>query len=680
MKGHRKRQKSRFKTGSVPHNKGKCSQALSPDLPSHPQYKRLCSDDFDLVSVTEETSDGIEVVRVKDVEGQVCHDVKLLRPRPAPPTYLEKICSEKPSRPSMNTYKLMQPSKVEELWQTGIAEHSEQHPTCNGKLMLDDSDDVQVGLCWQQRLRCTECDYTSARHKLYDEVERGRRGRKAAAPNLAVQVGLTHTPMSNTGLRTLLNSANIAAPALSSMQSHTNSVNATLVQVNQKDMKARREKLKEVNKLKGLQEDAPIRVEGDARYNNPLFTAAGTTPFQPASQVVYTMCENVTQKKQIIAVATNNKLCQTGARQAEKTGNRPRCCAEGSTEHGGHCSATIAADHCIGDEHAWATNCVEDLLGDGLKIKYFTSDCDSRASSAAADCYRNQRIDHSKPVHLKDTIHLGRALRRNVKKSTFSSRMFSGRLAADRAKTKSRFADDLVRRCAAEHDAAYARFKEDSDNVSRSLSYCVDAIIKCYQGDHSICQRRSFVCDGSPSNSWKRTCMHKNSQITCTDNDERLLRDCINKRIGKKTVHDTRFHTNTQKCESVNKVYSLRNPKNLTLARNFHGRIHSTVHQLNNGPGESLCKQLAAVGTPISPGSTIAHQLKQKQYMNNYHKQYKKTPSAKSRRCSKRIHKYRLYDAKSTDERVHYQSQILEVSNLNTRCQQQTEHNYCKTI
>ena len=48
--------------------------------------------------------------------------------------------------------------------------------------------------------------YLSKREKLYNEVDRGRRGRKVAEPNLAVQVGLTHTPMANTGLQTLLQS------------------------------------------------------------------------------------------------------------------------------------------------------------------------------------------------------------------------------------------------------------------------------------------------------------------------------------------------------------------------------------------------------------------------------------------------------------------------------------------
>ena len=104
--------------------------------------------------------------------------------------------------------------------------------------------------------------------------------------------------------------------------------------------------------------------------------------------------ENVTKKKNIISVATENKLCHAGALGARKSG-RVQSCGVSDQSHSGTCTASIPAHQSIGDEYRWSTNCVEDLLEDDIKIKYFTTDCDSRASIAAGDCYTRHGNFHS---------------------------------------------------------------------------------------------------------------------------------------------------------------------------------------------------------------------------------------------------------------------------------------------
>ena len=455
-------------------------------------------------------------------------------------------------------------------------------------------------------------------------MDRGRRGRKVAAPNLAVQVGLTDTPMANAGLQTLLHSLDVPSPSTSTLQSRATFVNQKLVEVNKEDMKMRRGNLKKINRLKGLPEDYPIRVEGDARYNNPLYTAAGKTPFQPASQVVYTLCVNVT---------SNHQLCQTDALQAQRKGGVQKCVTE---NHVGECTATITAQQSIGDEYRWATDCVEELLEDNITVKYFTTDCDSCANTAAGDCYKHYQKEHSPPRHLKDTQQ-----RRKIINTTFSHAMFPGRLAAQRAKSKQWFADDVVKRCAAEQKEAYTRYHGDDAKLKTALSYSMDAIISCYQGNHASCSKHSFVCDGD-KNKWKAPFLKKDTIIKCTQKDEASLRNCLNYRLGRQILNDTKFNTNRQKSEAANRVYNLRNPRNLTFARNFSGRIHSAVHQINNGPSQSLCLHLEAIGAPITANSRVAHQLKSKGKKHRYNKDYKKTEYAKTRRSTLRINKYRL--------------------------------------
>ena len=366
------------------------------------------------------------MISISDVDGKPCN-VKLLRPKPAPPTYIERLCEPHGEDGKVRGLRFVQAEKFEQLWQNAIQGHSKSEPTCTGTLELDKDGERQVGLCWQERIKCNTCGYLSEREKLYNEVDRGRRGRKVAAPNLAVQVGLTHTPMANTGLQTPLHLLDVPSPSTSTLQSQANFVNLKLVAVNKENMKMWCGNLKKINRLKGLPEDSPIRVEGDARYNNPLYTAAGKTPFQSASQVVYTLCENVTSNKDIISVATHNKLCQTGALQAQRKGGVQKCVTENHEEE---CTATITAQQSIGDEYRCATDCVEELLEDNITVKYFKTDCDSRANAAAGDCYKRHQKEHSPPRHLKDTQHVGRGQRRKIINTTFSHAMFPGRLAA----------------------------------------------------------------------------------------------------------------------------------------------------------------------------------------------------------------------------------------------------------
>ena len=143
--------------------------------------------------------------------------VNLLRPKPAPPTYIERLCEPHGEDGKVRGLRFVQAEKFEQLWQNAIQGNSKSEPTCTGILELDKDSERQVGLCWQERIKCNTCGYLSEREKLYNEVDRGRRGRKVAAPNLAVQVGLTHMPMANTGLQTLLHSLDVPSSSTSTL-------------------------------------------------------------------------------------------------------------------------------------------------------------------------------------------------------------------------------------------------------------------------------------------------------------------------------------------------------------------------------------------------------------------------------------------------------------------------------
>ena len=52
-----------------------------------------------------------------------------------------------------------------------------------------------------------------------------------------------------------------------------------------------------------------IPILSDSMYNNTLYSGVGETPFQSATQTVYSFAVNVTNKHQIIKVVTKNKIC-----------------------------------------------------------------------------------------------------------------------------------------------------------------------------------------------------------------------------------------------------------------------------------------------------------------------------------------------------------------------------------
>ena len=103
------------------------------------------------------------------------------------------------------------------MWNTCTRQHSRVTPDCPGDLIFDISSELQRGLAWQERLKCTRCVYVSHMHKLYEEVKSIKRGGKAATINYGLHVGLSHTAISNTSMCNILHAMNTPAPALPGM-------------------------------------------------------------------------------------------------------------------------------------------------------------------------------------------------------------------------------------------------------------------------------------------------------------------------------------------------------------------------------------------------------------------------------------------------------------------------------
>ena len=137
----------------------------------------------------------------------------------------------------------------------------------------------------------------------------------------------------------------------------------------------------------GYPRDTAIPVEGDGRYNNPLYWSWDRNPFQPAAQASYTISENITQDKKIIVCTTRNKLCS-------KRNRRDNC-----AEHPGECAATLPYQNPIGMEDQAVEEICREFLSDPEPniIIHITTDGDSTAFRGAEKAMAEQKTWWRRP-------------------------------------------------------------------------------------------------------------------------------------------------------------------------------------------------------------------------------------------------------------------------------------------
>ncbi|KAK3106993.1 hypothetical protein FSP39_004584 [Pinctada imbricata] len=531
-----------------------------------------------------------------------------------------------------------------------IDEHAEQFPHCKGKSTLywDLSKEQQWGLCWIEQMFCAKCSYKSKPYPLYKEVDgESTKGRKAANINRGIHVGLSQTPIGPTSLRRVLMSVHVPPPSKAELQKSANKVCSNICEVNKLDMQRRREDLKKINKLRNEPEHV-INIECDGAYNNKLYSGVGRTLMQPATQCNYVVAENVTGKRQIIAMTNVNKLCSKHGFHSEIDST----CDIKKTK----CSTTDPMESSIGNEGEWASRSLGDLKESGLEVKYMTTDPDTKAFLAAQDLF-DGGVTSTEPKHLLDSRHLTENHRKFIKKNTVLLNNMPATTKSDKESLLSLFAMDLSKRCQAECEA----LPKTSTKIFSQLPILIETIINCYCGDHGLCVLHSKVCDSLNSKNWITKSVYLLADFCIKRNDAtyKALSECIKYRICESRIEKTVLNSNSQKVEATNRVIRRSVPTNVTYPRNFDGRSQSAVHNLNCGPGESMTKLLSAEGCPVPSGSKVAKSLKKEQELNVYHKKYNQNPASKLKRCIRRRKLFDMY--REHKEEMHYRkAQLLE--------------------
>lgn len=538
-------------------------------------------------------------------------------------------------------------------------EHQQTSPYCAGRLDFDYASEEQRMLCWREKVICDHCHYTSKRYNLYNEIETGQPGRKAATANVGLNVGLSLTPIGPSSVRKLCLSSNIPAPSRRGLQKCANKVCKTIEEINKGDMKERRKSLRTINLLRGKPE-TEIAVQSDGMFNNPLYSGIGKTPFQPATQCSYSVVENMTQKKQVIAMENVSKLCSKHGYHSV-TDETP--CDIKSEK----CSATIPMEQSIGEEKEWAKACFLDLREDKLQIKYLTTDPDTCAYKAAEELHQAE-VSSTQPEHQIDTRHLSQNHRKYIKSKSGLVDMMPGVTKSYRQKKLNRFATDLSLRCQSEFENFHHQTVGNTEKLKKSISGCSDALMECYQGNHRLCKEHSTVCQGDNDNNWlvKSDYLpyYFKLKLNC-GSDKLVLRDCIKYRLSPSIIEKTKLNSNSQKAESVNNAIRHCLPRNVTYSRNFSGRAHSAVFKCNNGPGESILRLCEATGCPIPSNSKVSAGLLTEQKVSENDKSRCRSAKRKLKRKIRRNNLFKLYE--KNQEKISYKKAQLLIKRAQTR-------------
>lgn len=566
-------------------------------------------------------------------------------------------------------YRVVHIKKNQEMWYEVYTEHRKRSPRCTGMLKWDMASEERRGMGCREAAVCSECGYKSRMHALYEEVDTGLRGRKSADLNMGIQVGLSLSPIGPTALRRLCLSSNLAAPSHASLQTTANKVNDQIVSENTKDMKRRRQRLKQINIMRGLKSPENIHVQSDGMYNNPLYSGVGKTPFQPATQMVYSVAENETKNHDIISLVTKNKLCSK-----HKHLDREQTC-------GPSCSANIPFDKSIGDEYSWAREAFEELAHDGLHVSHLCTDPDSSAYRAAEDlaCKNNNKF---MVQHYIDTRHLAENHRKSMKRDENLAKIVKGKTKAERVKTAHNLAIDIADRCQAEINRAYRIHTGDVHIMKKKLSYVQDAIMQCYQGCHDLCKKKSFVCKGGKRNNWilKSAFLSNNESFALVKGKKtnEILSKFLSYRLSSSALNKTLVNANTQKVEGFNRCLRRSLPKNITFSRNFHGRAHAAAFCVNNGEGKAITQLCDKVGCTIPKGGIVDHTLQKNEEYDKSRKLNMKSLEYKLKAKEKRRKLFKMYEEKK--EKSDYEKNKLLKCPTRQTDKAKSDHTYHRKV
>jgi hypothetical protein len=632
MKGGKKRKlNSVFKPGNKL-QKRRWQDNSGEVEPQSTWSKRLKKEEFDRVTKT--GPDGYTYT-IPDADGNPGH-VKLLRPKPASPDLADSYANAKTEKGGM---RLLSKHRTVDMMNNAITKHAEQ-TKCN-KLKISVHKEDQRGLCWRWTLSCDNCTFTSTDYQLYEEVSApNKRGRKAAAPNRGLHVGLKNYTIGPSKARLIIAATNTPPPSRSSMQTTGRQVGEIITEVNRKDLRRQIETIKDTNQARGLPRESPINIQLDGTYNS-YSMGSRRKPGQNASQVIGICREDMTDQHKVLGMHLQSKLCWTGAWLMGK-GYDVQC-------PGGHanCTANTSQHEPLG-EAKFGYEIGKELSLNNILIKHVTSDGDAR-SSKELERAQKELLDPMWDVsRLADRNHKAQCQYRTGQKAEFSGDMFPVRTIEKRNIFRKAFSADVKSRCVRMMEDLHKTCQGNTQVIAQKIPTLLDNVLLCYNGDCRRCRFTMTQCGGGKKTCWwfrskdLRSVGLARGQINMTQQDYNLTKRLLEMQLSIAAVQEMRLHTSTQACEAANRAITASLPKTVKFSRDSLPRLSTAVHRINNGVGNSVHTLLEAVGAPMTRGSLAAKAVRDMQQQCAYSKHYHKRPAVKIRRAS--VQKQRTVD------------------------------------
>lgn len=636
--GSRKRKSSWFQNGNKPWNKDVTYTDEEKRKKQRQSIKRLSHQDFQ--RTFEVGDDGSFTPRAsRFIEDQTDGPGAVLRPQKHEKSEVEKLLEEKNIDNPVSGYVEVHLPTCVNVIQNCINDHRITNPKCNGQLTAPAEFFVKWGVSCIVSLQCSSCEYVSTKQKLFREIQSSGPGRKAAEPNRSLAVGLFQTSIAAAGAQRLLCSMNKPVPCQRSMQKQLNKVGETIRAVNEEDMSTQRSRLKDILQHGGFHRDTPIPAEADRQYNAPLRNSRGKTPFAPATQTRDVLAENLTHEKKVIAFNHESKLCKVGSCSRAR-GVQVKC-----PGHNG-CTATLSVGDNVGDEKRGGRKLAMSLASgtEVIAVDKLCTDADGRMAEGFSAQMHSQNAVETE--HSLDTVHLCRSLARAVSNSRVRPHINSDIPCnfKQRQQAINRLGDSLAWRAEHEVRSANQRFS-CKDTAAKLIQAAIPAVIKCYEGNHSLCKAHSMVCTGNGDDVHEYIPKFAKGAFRFSTSDEVVLTSILRKRMGDEAVRKTRFSLTTQKVESTNHAFATTNPKHsMTCSRNGVNRDHSAIHMLNNQVGDSILLKARACDVPISAESPCLSTLHILNKRQKYFRLRSKSPHYKRRRAANRRRRYNCYD------------------------------------
>ena len=511
-----------------------------------------------------------------------------------------------------NEMRLLHLKRNNLMWNTAYREH---YQTKCKKPDLTQGKEVRRGLVVKQSLKCNHCEYESELFALYNEVQcPGKRGPKPAAQNVSFQIALQDTSIGNTKARTLLSALDLCVPDRKTMDNTAARVSEEQSKVAEEGMK---EKLTDVTKGEGS-----VKLGADTRYNTCRPASSRRTGLPLTSQAITLAIEHNSDNMYIVGVYTQNKLC--------------RKCPPGADAPGAHrgCTANVHAFDSLTEKKA-GEEIGKKLAEEGVSVTFCTTDGDGRFVAGLQSVE-----EHKGVVRLADTVHLGQTQIKRGRQVEWSNEMFpEAHTKVLKDKCKNAVAVDLKNRSFAILKNIHKKYEQEKNGrtskIKEDCQKAVEAVLMCYKGNCDQCSISKTACEGgASSDNWvtnsKQLQQLKLGPFNLTATDEAHIRDILNMVMGPEGVDKTRFLTNTQLNEAVNRALSACLPKNVKLYRTLRGRVARVCEKHNYGPGQATARIHRHLRVPISNGQRRFLRMQQKYWRRT--RAIRRDPRTRTRR------------------------------------------------